>query len=340
MTSRELVKQTIHFQRPARLPFTGMMANTEFSGDTVAIFPDMGPKWWLGGGGKDEWGCLWEVSEEHSDMGQVKNIVLEILDKYAEITVPDALNPERYAHWEEILQKAEVEDKYVVCCNGSYLFERAHFLHGFEATLMDLMLEPEIMEKFLRHIVDYHFKTVQYINDNFPGRVHGYRGTDDWGTQTAALIPPHSFVELFKPLYNELFAAIHAAGMDAWMHSCGQIMDIIPHLIEVGLDVINIMQPNVFPIERLAAFKGRICFEIGADAQRTLPSGDKELLTAEIEKLLDCCCADKGGFIEMQLSKMNYDGDGIAADIGAFCHQEYRRLDPFKKNAERGIENL
>ena len=330
MTSKQLVKDAIHFGRPARLPFTGMMANTDFSGDTVAVFPDMGVEWWLGGGGTDEWGCRWEVDEGHNDMGQVKNTVLKDLDKYREVIVPDALNPKRYAHWEAILQRAEAEDKYVVCCNGSYVFERSHFLHGFEETLVDIMTEPEMMQSFLQHLADYHFKTIEYINKNFPGRIHGYRGTDDWGTQTSLLIPPNSFIEVFKPIYREIFSALHDAGMDSWMHLCGQVYDIISHLIDAGLDVINLMQPNVFPISRLADFKGKICFEVVADEQLTLPNGDKELLTKEIKELLNACCSELGGLVAVQLSTMHYDGDGITLETGEHCYNEYKRLDPFK----------
>jgi len=47
-------------------------------------------------------------------------------------------------------RRAVREDKYVVCCNGPYLFERAYFLHGFEDTLMDIMVKPETMGAFLR----------------------------------------------------------------------------------------------------------------------------------------------------------------------------------------------
>ena len=331
MNSKELVKRTITFQTPERLPFTGSMAETDFSGDTVAIFPDMSGKWWLGGGGYDEWGCLWEVDPSHKDMGQVKNIVLPNLDDYMSLKVPDALDSERYSHWPEILDKAEKEGKYVVCCNGPFLFERAHFLHGFENTLMDIMTKAEKMKKFLKHIAKYHLDTIKYIEENFSGKVHGYRGTDDWGSQNSSLISPEIFSDIFTPVYTEIFKKIHDAGMNTWMHSCGQILNIIPLLIDSGLDAINLMQPNVFPIEKLKQFKGKICFEICADAQNTLLSGDKTALTTEIKELLDSCCSEKGGYIEIKLNKMHFDADGVDPEIGKFCHDEYRRLDPFIK---------
>ena len=331
MTSKELVKDAIHFKKPDRLPFTGSMGETDFSGDTVAIFPDCGKKWWLGGGGLDEWGSRWEVDPDHNDMGQVKNIVLENIDDFMSVAIPDALAPSRYSGWTEILDRAEREGKYVVCCNGPFLFERAHFLHGFENTLMDIMAMPDLMRAFLKRISRYHLDTVAYINANFAGRVHGYRGTDDWGTQQSALISPESFKDVFQPEYGEIFKSIHASGMDAWMHSCGQIYEIIPLLIEAGLDVINLMQPNVFPIEKLSAYKGKICFEMCADAQNSLIEGNKDVLSEEIGKILDACCSHDGGFIEVKLDRMYFEGDNVARETGEFCHQEYRGRDPYSK---------
>jgi len=54
MNSRQRVKSAIEFSGPDRLPFTGSMGETDFSGDTVALFPDFGYEYWLGGGGTDE----------------------------------------------------------------------------------------------------------------------------------------------------------------------------------------------------------------------------------------------------------------------------------------------
>ncbi len=337
MTSKELVKRAIQFKKPDRLPFTGSMGETDFTGDTVAIFPEFGLKWWLGGGGTDEWGSMWEIEPGSKDMGQVKNIVQENLEDYMSVAVPDAFDPKRYSGWDKILEKAELEGKYVVCCNGPLLFERAHFLHGFENTLMDIMAEPELMRAFLRRLGKYHLDTVAYINANFAGRIHGYRGTDDWGTQHSALISPEAFKDVFQPVYKEVFQAIHDAGMDAWMHSCGQIYDIIPLLIEAGLDVIKLMQPNVFPIEKLAGLKGRICFEICADAQNTLLSGDRKLLEAEIRRIISACCSERGGLIEVKLDTMYYEGDGVSRDVGEFCHAKYREIDPFKERKNKEL---
>lgn len=329
MNSIERVKKAIYFETPDRLPVTGNIGETDFSGDTVAIFPEVGYKSWLGGGGTDEWGSLWQVDEAHPDMGQVKNKVLENLTDFKTVKLPDSSDPKRYAHWPQILDRAQREQKYVVMCNGSYFFERAHFLFGFSETLIGSMIEPELTRDFMFHLAEYHMKTIEYINTHFPGRIHGYRCTDDWGSQSAPLTSPRCFQEVYQPVYEKVFGAIRKSGMDVWMHSCGQLLEIIPHLIKAGLQVINVTQPNVFPIPRLAELKGQICFETCADAQSTLPRADTEGVCEEIRGLLEACCTEGGGLIVEKLDKMYFDGFGISPEMGLFCLEEFRRQDPF-----------
>ena len=336
MNACEIVRRAIRFEGPPRLPFTGSMGETDFTGDTVALFPEFPCIWWLGGGGRDEWGCEWVVEPGAKDMGQVKNVVLPDLESYGEVAVPDALNPQRYAAWAPVLERAEREGKYVVLCNGPFLFERAHFLHGFVETLVDALENPDGLRALLRHLARYHLDTIRYVRGHFPGRIHGYRGTDDWGTQTAPLVSPDVFADVFQPVYAEIFGAVHDAGMDAWMHSCGHNLALIPGLVEAGLDVINLLQPQLFPVPLLKGLRGRICFEMAGDMQRTLPTGDRAAIRREIGEILDACCTDAGGLIVEKMDRMFFEAGGISPETGRFCEQEYRRLDPWRKPAARG----
>ena len=69
-----------------------------------------------------------------------------------------------------------------------------------------------------------------------------------------------------------------------------------------------------------------------SDAQTTLPAGDRNQIIREIEGLLDACCTDQGGLIEVKLDRMYFEGDGVLPEIGAFCHEEYRKRDPFVRD--------
>jgi uroporphyrinogen-III decarboxylase len=93
---------------------------------------------------------------------------------------------------------------------------------------------------------------------------------DDWGSQQALLISPDLWRAFFKPLYKDYCDVAHSHGKSVLMHSDGYIADIIPDLIEIGVNAVN-AQLFCMPIEELAdKFSGRICFWGEVDRQRLL----------------------------------------------------------------------
>ena len=331
MTSLERVRAAIHFGTPDRLPFTGAVMTTDFTGDTVSVFVETPFKYWLGGGGTDEWGCRWEVDPAHPNMGQVKGRVLEDLARFADVARPDASDPARYDHLEPILDRADREQRYVVMCNGSLVFERMHFLYGFEPTLVAVMAEPDRARAFARHIAGYHIDTIRYLNRRFPGRIHGYRGTDDWGTQLAPIASPHAFADVFQPVYAEIFDACHQAGMDAWMHSCGQIVPLVDHLIDAGLDVLQASQPSLYPMTAMKPFAGRLAFEMFGDLQTTAIVGDPDAIRDEVRQIIDATCTSRGGLVVMPLDEAAVAANELDPAVAARYDRLFRQCDPFIK---------
>jgi len=204
------------------------------------------------------------------------------------------------------------EGKYVITGIFMLLFERMHALHGFENTLADLYLEREKIEMLADRIVEFNLGIIENIHRRFPGAIHGFNFSDDWGTEQATFISPQLWDEFFKPRYKRMFDAIHAAGWHVWMHSCGKVNAILESLIEIGLDVINLQQPTVLGIEEIGRrFRGHICFESLCDIQHTLPFKGAEKIREEARLLLRCWATPDGGFI---LSDYG-DGRAIGVDL-------------------------
>ena len=98
--------------------------------------------------------------------------------------------------------------------------------------------------------------------------------------------------------YKRIFDAMHEAGCDVWVHSCGKVNEIIEGYIQAGVDVVNLQQPRALDIDEIAdAYGGRISFESLADIQTTLPSGDREGLEDDAEALMTRWASPDGGFI-------------------------------------------
>ena len=331
MNSCERVKRTIEFSGPDRLPVTGNCRRYESHGDVVYHFPKIEElEWWLGeGDGFDEWGCKWE-SIRKGDMGQVSEHPLKDLKDFETLTRPDGQDPSRYAHLEKEL--VERPDAYHIFCNGTAMFERMHFLRGFENFLLESALQEETFIRFAQWVLEYQIETAQYLIDHFPGKIHALRCTDDFGTQISLIMSPEQFGKLFKPLYAKLTKLCHDNGMHFWLHSCGKIDALMEDLIEAGVDVLN-PQIDVLDLEDIGQrFAGRISFESYPDTQEVVPSGDREKIQADIVRQLKNLATDRGGYIAQSLT---FDYLASACDVEdasltKFILEAYRQGDPYR----------
>ena len=192
------------------------------------------------------------------------------------------------------------------------LFERMQALLGFERTLTGLVLEREWMEELAERIVTFDLGIIRNISTRFPGKIHGFHFTEDWGTQRGLFIKPILWEDFFRPYYERIIASIHNAGWHVWMHSCGKINSILGSLIEMGVDIIEIQQPHAVGIEEIGKqFKGKICFASLCDIQHTLPFKKEDEIRAEAKQLLEQWSTPEGGFILIDYA----DGNAIEVSL-------------------------
>jgi Uroporphyrinogen-III decarboxylase len=317
--SKQLVVNAIEFGTPDRLPVIF---------DSLGISDVHFVGWNQKGSGDltlresyDEWGCGWMRTDLHN-MGIVTEHPLfdwNLLDKYH---WPDPNNPQLYEGMDIQLEKSE--GKYILTSIFMLLFERMHSLRGFENTLMDLYMEREKIELLADRIVDFNIAVIKNISALYPERIQGLMFSDDWGTESSTFISPKLWREFFKPRYQKIFSACKDAGWHIWMHSCGKINEIIPDLIEIGLDVLSPLQPCVLGIKEIGEkFAGKICFLSLCDIQSTLPYKGEAEICDEAKLLIDKWGTDKGGFILIDY------GDGEA--IGVPFEKKRIMFEAFKK---------
>lgn len=189
-----------------------------------------------------------------------------------------------YARLRDILPR--YEGMYTLMqLNGPFDF--AKFIRGTEDFLMDLIAEPEkaqaLMEKVCQYALDYLDKCAENAKDLINGIYCG----DDFGTQQGMLFSPETFRRMVKPLYKKIVDKVHGHGWKYIHHSCGGIYDIIPDLIDLGVDVLNPIQPRAKGMDpaTLAKEFGRdITFYGAIDQQGTLPNGTPEDVRNEVRE--------------------------------------------------------
>jgi len=292
MTSREIVQRTIRFQRPERIAMT---LPAPYPNDTVWGGITAGRTWeqaeqtsHLGGSRwKDEWGNTWARVDQFS-MGQVVEGALRDwpqLDSYA---MPAFDEPERYLSAKAAF--ARQPDLYRIGGLPGFPFAIMRYLRRMDIFLEDLLTHPAEVRRLADRVTDL---LTRCIEQWAAAGADAVAFAEDWGTQERLLVSPRMWRDVFKPDYLKLCAVARRNGLDVWMHSCGYVWDIIEDLIECGVALLQMDQPALFGIDRLAeAFGGRISFECPVDIQQVLPTGD----AARIEAFARDLVQKLGGF--------------------------------------------
>lgn len=154
---------------------------------------------------------------------------------------------------------------------------------------------PEDMTLFADRIVDYHLAEIERFGAM---GLNCIWHQDDWGTQQGLTISPEMWRVFFKPRYARLFVRCHELGMANFMHSCGNILEIIPDLAEIGLDILQVQQPECMGVERLFdVCRGRLSLSIMPDIQSFLPAATVEQVRRESERILRLSRVEEGWMI-------------------------------------------
>lgn len=173
------------------------------------------------------------------------------------------------------------------------MFEASWGLRGFEGALIDAAAAPDFYEAVLDRLTDNYLAFVDFVAD-LP--VDGIMFGDDWGDQRGVILGPERWRKFMKPRYARIYEAVHAQGKLVVSHCCGSIADIMPDIIEIGLDVLESCQPEAAgmnPYELKRRWGDKITFWGALGSQSTIPFGTPATIKAEVKRL--CAEMGKGG---------------------------------------------
>ncbi len=280
-----------------RLSYTEILL--KLGNDVVGVGPTRGVATLLRKDGiwVDEWGF------EYRDVGFHREIVRRPLSEITnkkEIENYDFPDPYDCHRWQ--LAKKQIEkyknDFAIFGILETTIFEMAWNLVGFEKFLADLAYREDYVSTLLDRIAEYHRICGQIMLDM---GIDVLLLGDDFGTQEEMLISPSTWRKIFKPRYNELIAFFKKERPDIKIayHSCGSIYPIIPELIEVGIDILNPIQPKARSMDLgklKEKFGSYLCFWGGVDIQEVLPFGTPDEVRKEVKLRIEQA-SPGGGFI-------------------------------------------
>lgn len=249
----------------------------------------------------DEWNVQWNVKKYHTSLGtgfytNIEKNPLKDDDKAA--LNYKAPNPNRialYAHLDRLL-KGYQQEYYIIGRVHCTIFESAWALRGLDTLMMDFYINQEIANHLLNETCNYHLEVAKNMAKMGVDMI--WLG-DDMGAQSSLLIDPELWREYFKPRMAKIIRELKKIKQDVKIayHSDGCNYDIIPDLIEIGLDVLNPIQTECMDPEILKEKYGdKLCFFGGIAVQSTLPFGTSQDIKKEYAWLKNSLGKD-GGWI-------------------------------------------
>ena len=250
-----------------------------------------------GGRYTDEWGITWREFPYDTPFGAghyTEMVEHPLADDGAisQYHAPDPDRPELYADAGWTLR--EFGDEYwIVGVTVTTIFETAWGLRGYERLLSDFVARPDLAECVLEIPYRYHLAAAKRLVEMGVDMI--WLG-DDVGQQHGMLMSPRHWRRFLKPRMATFIGALKAINpaLKVAYHSDGDISMIIPELIEIGLDVLNPIQPACLNPARLKEQYGdRLCFWGSIDEQHTLPFGTPAEVADEVRTRL--ATIGKGG---------------------------------------------
>ena len=174
---------------------------------------------------------------------------------------------------------------------GGRIFEQAQWLRGMGRFLEDLALETEFAEALMDRLVRIQIDFFDNILEEIGDILHVVCMGDDLAAQRGLLISPEMYRRLIKPRQAEIYSHVRKLTKAKIMHhSCGAVSPFIPDLIEIGVDILNPVQPLAEGMDReklKKKFGRNISFWGGVDEQKVLPFGSVQDVAREVNAAVD-----------------------------------------------------
>jgi len=255
----------------------------------------------------DEWGITSHFPKEN---GLYYTIVKSPLDspttspeEIAAHSWPNTNDPQRIAALREIAEQYRAQGKTVMVKGVlAGIFEMAQRIRGMENCLIDLLTDESSTCALFDKLLELKLDFWEMALPKLAGVVDIISEADDYGTQTSQLMSPEMFRTLMKPRLKTLFERIKELAPDAYLffHSCGNVRELLPDFIELGVDILNPVHITATGMEPTALkrdFGDAIAFwGGGVDTQGILPNGTPEQVREDVRRNLEAL-APGGGYV-------------------------------------------
>lgn len=235
----------------------------------------------------DEFGAQWRQGAElHLDRPALNEPSLK---GYA---FSDLTTDEHFAGLSEWLDANW--DRFKIVQLGMLFWERTWAMRGMENIMLDMHDNPRFVDELLDGLESVCCSVIDRLVSGFGDRIDAIGFSEDMGAQRNMLISPAMWQRFLKPHQKRMYDKIRSAGKTVYLHSCGHIEPIVGELMEMGVDMLQPIQPESMDIFALKKRYGEhLCFAGGISTQHLLPFGTPDEVQAEVRRCIEMM--GKGG---------------------------------------------
>ncbi len=324
---RDEVVKAIERRHPSRIPMIqakwwgeGLVEQYGSRLEALDRYPQDAELLWIDPLVYEDMGLSWDIDLQGAHDSRVILDDWSRLDEFIEKMPDPAMDP-RIQALIPLAEEARSRDRYVMIAWWRLFFERPWGIRGMTNLLLDYHLEPENIHRLYDALCNLY---TAYLDEAARVlRPDGFWTSDDLGHQTQLFMRPSTFREFLKPYYLKVGECVRTHGMHWWLHSCGNNTDILPDLIEAGVDVFHPVQKGTMDETAVAQeFGDQMTFLAGFDVQHILQEASPEEVRAEVRWLVDTFDRPDGGMC-------------IAAGNGIVSGTPFENIEAFLDEAVR-----
>lgn len=240
---------------------------------------------------KDDFGVIWNRNGADKDIGVIDGFVIQEPNAGSYI-LPELDKARLRSEYEKLASLTDGTFKYGSI--GFSMFERAWSLRGMENFLIDMVTEPAFADELLDSITEYNLKIIDIALEC---DIDGFHFGDDWGQQKGLIMGPDYWRRFIKPRMARMYEKVKSKNKIVSQHSCGDIHEIFPDLIDIGLDIYQTFQPEIYDfVKTKREFGNHLTFWGGISTQRLLPYATPKEVKKTIKETIRVM-GENGGFI-------------------------------------------
>jgi hypothetical protein len=215
-------------------------------------------------------------------------VIKEITEWRTQVTVPDleaaAAKPGAWDDAREAIAKLDHDAEMSMCFMGTGMFEQLHFLMSFEDALVNLLIEPELIDEIIEMIFQYRYTYARLLIENLhPDVICSH---DDWGAKNQLFMPPDVWRHFFKERYRKFYQLFHDNNVIALHHADSHCEEIAEDMAEIGIDIWQgVLPQNDIPAIQ-KKLKGKMLLMGGIDQGIVDIDGiDHQIIRDEVDRV-------------------------------------------------------